>query len=562
LLGKAKAILARIEASQEPGGYVGVTDPNVRTDAQPLCGMDAYELYFLEHAFITAYQQWNDEKALGAAKGLADYFVSKIGHGKAEFWPCDLRSPENKGQLVDGHSQIAGHSGHYGWEGTQLIDPVLRLYEVTGDTKYLDWCKWVIANIDKWSGFDSFSRLDNVAAGKIGVHELQPYVHAHTFHMNFLGFLRMYQITGDASYLRKVEGAWRDIAARQMYITGGVSVGEHYEPGHNLPITGNVVETCATMSWIELSQRLLELTGDTKYADAIEKLLFNHLFAAQTVDGDSNRYHTPLNGTKPDPDGYFREPDCCTASGHRIIAKLPALIYASSPGVVFVNQYVQSKASVDIGDNVVNVTTNTEYPRAETIELVVSPAKEVEFEMKLRIPSWCSEASVKVAGKSIDSVKSGSYLSIKRRWRPGDKIEMTLLMVTRWLPGDHTTQGMCALTRGPVVYSLDTVWWDNAARGVLDRVPQDLSKDAAVDANYIPVECDAPARSLRPALKVLVVLKNGMRFEAKMLPFANTDQWYRPGEERPKSDSSPFAYALWLYDASGDAWKTLHKTPQ
>ena len=136
------------------------------------------------------------------------------------------------------HSEIAGHTAHYGWEGTLLIDPMLRLYQATGDEKYLEWSQWVVANIDKWSGWDSFSKLDQVADGKLGVHQLQPYVHSHTFQMNFLGFLRLYQITGDASLLRKVRGAWDDVAARQLYITGGVSVGEHYEPGYRASAHG------------------------------------------------------------------------------------------------------------------------------------------------------------------------------------------------------------------------------------------------------------------------------------------------------------------------------------
>lgn len=106
--------------------------------------------------------------------------------------------------------------------------------------------QWVVGNIDKWSGWDAFSRLDSVADGTLGVDELQPYVHSHTFQMNFMGFLRLYRITGDKSLFRKVEGAWEDIHKRQMYITGGVSVAEHYEHGYVKPVSGNVVETCAT----------------------------------------------------------------------------------------------------------------------------------------------------------------------------------------------------------------------------------------------------------------------------------------------------------------------------
>ena len=144
-------------------------------------------------------------------------------------------------------------------EGTLVIDPILRLHQLGGEKRFLDWAKWTVAMIDTWTGWKAFSRLDQVADGKIEIHELQPYVHSHTFHMNFLGILRLYQVTGDPSLLRKMEGAWSNIIQRQLYITGGVGVAEHYPPGYERPIEGHVVETCANMSWLQFNQALLEL---------------------------------------------------------------------------------------------------------------------------------------------------------------------------------------------------------------------------------------------------------------------------------------------------------------
>ena len=326
LLSKAHAVLKRIIDSQEDNGYLGATARSFRSGKRPVRSMDAYELYFVFHAFMTVYEQTGDEEALVAVEKLADYFLKYFGPGKLEFWPSDLRAPENKRKRVDALSDFAGHGVHYSWEGTLLCDPVARLYELTGKKKYLDWSKWVVDNIDKWSGWDAFSRLDSVADGTLGVDELQPYVHSHTFQMNFMGFLRLYRITGDKSLFRKVEGAWEDIHKRQMYITGGVSVAEHYEHGYVKPVSGNVVETCATMSWMQLTQMLLELTGESKYADAMERLMMNHVFAAQDCETGTCRYHTAPNGTKPA--SYFHGPDCCTASGHRIISMLPTFMYA------------------------------------------------------------------------------------------------------------------------------------------------------------------------------------------------------------------------------------------
>jgi len=82
-----------------------------------------------------------------------------------------------------------------------------------------------------------------------------------------------------------------------------------------------MMETCATMSWMQLSQYLLELTGDPKYADAMERILWNQVFAEQTIDGDAHHYFTPPNGYVPK--GYFRQPDCCMGSGHRLLSMLP-----------------------------------------------------------------------------------------------------------------------------------------------------------------------------------------------------------------------------------------------
>ncbi|HSC38528.1 MAG TPA: beta-L-arabinofuranosidase domain-containing protein, partial [Chitinophagaceae bacterium] len=331
LAAKVQAMFTRLINSQEPDGYIGITAKELRTPEKPLRGMDAYELYFLQHALLTAYEEYNDKRGLTAAQKLGDYFIQYIGEGKAEFWPSKDRYPDNMGKTLKGtqHSDIAGHAIHYSWEGTLLIDPMMRLYQLTGETKYLDWCKWVVSRIDIWSGWNAFSKLDSVAAYLLPVNKIQPYVHAHTFQMNFLGFLRLYQVTGDTSYLNKVRSVWYDINNRQTYITGGVSVGEHYERDYIKPLTGEMIETCATMSWLQLSQYLLELTSDTRYANEMEKLIWNQVFAEQTIDGDCNRYFTPPNGFKPN--GYFRPdgPDCCTGSGHRLLSILPGFIYTT-----------------------------------------------------------------------------------------------------------------------------------------------------------------------------------------------------------------------------------------
>lgn len=554
---EAKDMLDRVIRSQGKDGYVGITDPAIRTPEKPLRGMDAYELYFLQHALLTAYEVWHDDAALKTAKRLGDYFVNTIGPGKAEFWPSDMRAPENRDKPLKGtmHSAIAGHSIHYSWEGTLLIDPMMRLYELTGDARYFDWCKWVVSSIDKWSGWDAYSNLDKVAAGTMPTDKIQPYVHAHTFQMNFLGLLRMYQVSGDSSYLRKVRAVWNDIAGRQRYITGGVSVGEHYERDFVKPLTGEMMETCATMSWIQLSQYLLELTGDPKYADAIEQIQWNQVFAEQTIDGDAHHYFTPPNGYTPR--GYFREADCCMGSGHRLLSMLPGFIYAVGQGTpsIYINQYMASTAEVAR----CRIVQQTDYPSDGKISIVIHPTVATRLSLHVRIPAWCKHPQLMVDGRPV-AVRPGAYAVIDRVWRQkGDTLVLDLPMELQWVRHEHYEKtsdrkpyktepdpdAPYALVRGPVVYALDDIWYkgDTAdfGKGWMDSVKFVLTDPARLQQLPAP-----DSATMGPGYELPIQLAGGRRTTIPVYPFANIGKWYKDPAHKPDSNAAAWTYAIWL----------------
>ena len=554
LLEKAQRELYRIIDSQEPEGYLGATARDYRSAERPIRGMDPYELYFVFHALTTVYEETGDTRALHSAERLANYFLKYFGQGKQEFWPSKLRWPKNVRKQLSGTSDFAGHSVHYSWEGTLLCDPMARLYEVTGKKKYLDWAQWVVSGIDRWSGWNSFSRLDSVADGTLTVDKLQPYVHSHTFHMNFMGFLRLYRITGNKSLLRKVEGAWDDIYRRQMYITGGVSVAEHYEHGYVKPLSGNIVESCATMSWMQLSQMLLQLTGDTKYADAMERLMINHVFAAQDAETGSCRYHTAPNGMKPD--GYFHGPDCCTASGHRIISLLPTFFYAERGRDFYINQYID--AEYDGKDFGFRVTGN--YPEGETVTITVT--KGANKTLHLRLPSWCDQPKVSVNGETFEG-KSG-YVTINRKWKQGDIITVHLPMKEQWVMREHhsnypsynlpggeimyreepTNRIPYAFLRGPVVYCLDMVW-----NPQLSNDDVDIARDIKIDVTKLPVKIVNSKWSNHKLICSAYQAEAdymGRKVTLILTPFAGIGQWWREGEQKPTRGSRAFSYAIWM----------------
>ncbi len=446
---------------------------------------------------------------------------------------------------------IAGHNVHCSLEGTLLIDPMLRLYAMTSDKKYLEWSKWCVGNIDRWSGCNTFSNLDKVAYGVIGIDQIQPIVHSHTLHMNLIGFLRLYQITGDKSLLQKVRGAWHDISHRQMYVTGGVSFDEHYENQYYLPIDVREVETCALMSWIELSQYLLELTGESIYADAIERLLLNHLIAAQTVDGDSFRYFTPLNGKKPAK--YYHGPDCCTASGPRILAKIPSLIYSTGKNAIYVNQFIDSTAEIPLeSGSTVQIIQKTDYPQKESIVIQVNPKKAERFTIYVRLPGWCNQPVLKVNDEIIPKQKAGHYAVLDRIWIEGDQISLSLPMEPHWIKRLHVEgDDRWALVRGPVVYAVDTVLWDSKDCKSLDDAKEDLSKSMAwsISENDLfggLIEAPVPEGALGPAYRVDLTLTNGKKLNISAWPFANIGQWYTNVNDKPKRDEKRYTCAIWL----------------
>ena len=378
----------------------------------------------------------------------------------------------------------------------------------------------------------------------------------------------------------RCKAAWDDVASRQMYITGGVSVDEYYRDGYVRPLTGDVIETCATMTWMELTQSLLELTGDVRYADVIERLLFNQVFASQAVDGDCHRVNTPPNGSKPE--GYFRGPerpcDCCTSSGHRLISLLPRSFYAQDQGGLFVNQFVPSTVDFHLADGTaVTAVQDTGYPESDAITIRVNPEKPSRFAPPRPGPRLVRAALGRRGRRGTGRGGAGSYARLDRIWSAGDTVRLRFPMSFRWVEHDHYP-GMLerrrlpngekayvkagddatppwALIRGPEVFALDTVLWGDPNV----PAPDEVWKEAGIvrAASDPPRPLATPPGSLGPSCEVTVRLVSGPVVKATMTPFANVGRWYRDGEPRPRRDDRAFSYAVWLQDSDGPGFARM-----
>lgn len=589
-----KDVVGRLAASQtvedksksgynQFGGYLGNGTESIRNKV-PVKGMDPYEMYSTLNGLINVYSKYQEDdpeladQAINCAIKLADYLVATIGDEntkvcyqdgtestlyKKEFWPLAITNGVT----------IAGHDVHQGWEGALIIDPMMLLSQTVANIKgqesksvvYSEWVDWVISNIDKWAssykgyGDTPYADLDKVASGEMGIDQIQHYVHAHTFQMTFLGFLKKYQETGDETYLRKVTGAWDDIISRQVYITGTTSVGEHYEAGHNLPNTGSVGETCATNSWTLLNNNLFELTGSAKYQQVVEDVIYNHMFATSTIDGDGYSYHRPLNGST---ERFYTGPDCCSSSGMRMQSYLPYYIYSKSDSEVYVNQFIESEADIQLADGKnMHLKQTSNYPTDDEINIEVM-ADTTADTLNIRVPDWVESPVIKVNGENVKDVNPDEYVSLKVK--AGDKIQIVYPSEPEWVAGDNSNEGSWAIKEGPMVYCVD------AAFMTKEESQEAYGADVApVSAAAVTGAEDGKKVELVKEIKlngdqyfgngymIKMTTPNGERNLA-IVPYANVGQWYRYGEDAPGkygsnyNSATRYSYAVWMSSGVND----------
>ncbi len=310
--------------------------------------------------------------------------------------------------------------------------------------------------------------------------------------------------------LAPAQSAWHDACATHIYPTGALAVGE----------TGaaKACETCAVVSWMWLNQALLESSGDPRYADLVEKLLWNHLPALRSADGAVRRY-APLNG--PGPSRADPLPDCCATAASRVLALAPSLIYATGPAGIYVNQFCDSSATLKTprGERL-GLDQHTGYPGREDIALRVRLPVDEKFTIFVRVPAWSEGPTVRLFYYAPQQATPGTYFAITRTWSDNDIAHLRFPSSPRWVPGTGPNAGTTALIRGPLVY----VATGGAASG-----------PAAVSTSEVPRRLPAPEGVLGPFYRVGFRSANGLTTDATLIPFANLS-----------TIASDEPYATWL----------------
>ncbi|MHC4737469.1 MAG: beta-L-arabinofuranosidase domain-containing protein [Planctomycetota bacterium] len=414
--------------TQLPDGYIGIFQPQDRIKAY----WDVHEMVYIIYGLVSDYQEFGNKSSLQAAEKLADYIIKNR--------PAEPVLHKTK--------------------KLNLERAFIALYRGTGRRQYLNYCA---------DGVDGKGLRD----------WYQPIKgHAYTFMNLCMAQLDLYRIEPDEKLLTQSRQVVDFITSNDgLLISGTVSRAEGWHS--NQEGSGRIGETCSTAYLIYLLSHMLRIEGDPLYGDIMERAIYNSLFAAQSPDGRHLRYFCPFEGKRK----YFEtrwqgskqlmtriseDTYCCPNNFRRVIARLPSMIYYRSNGGLAINLYTQSSAAIKLKDDLLlKVHQETDYPNSGKIVIHLDPSRPAEFPLYLRIPRWCENAQVAVNGKVLEqSITGGSFFTIERQFKTGDRVELLMPMKWRFIKGRKKQAGLVALMHGPILFCLNRA--RNSARQKAD----------------------------------------------------------------------------------------------
>ena len=419
---KIDRVTAELLKTQLPDGYLGTYAPD-----QYWTSWDVWVHKYCLYGLLTVHRYTGNEAALDGARKIGDLLCRTFGPGKRD---------------------IIASGTHVGMAATSVLEPMVMLYNATHEARTLDFCRYLVQAWSQPNGphiLESLlehGQVSRTANGK-----------AYEMMSNLVGLCELHRVTGQSDYLKACLNAWQDIVDNRMYLTGGTSLGEHFQADHHLPNSGAVSENCAQVTWLQLNAELLRLTGEARFAEVLETLVYNHLLGSQHPEGWQICYFTPLEGLKPYDGGI----NCCTSSNSRGIELIPTFAWSVRGNEVFANIHAPGQVTVATGSGEATIRQTVPYPNEGRLRYEVETKQPVPLKLFVRVPSWCTNASVKVGGKpaQMDSSRPG-YVGIQRVWSTGDAAEVDLPMPVQVVKGTHENEGLCAVRRGPLVYALDT----------------------------------------------------------------------------------------------------------
>lgn len=413
--------------TQLPDGYLGTYTPeNYWTN------WDVWSHKYNLVGLLAYYRTTGYTPALDAAKRIGNLLCKTFGN--------------KPGQL-----DLITTGTHVGMASASVLDPMVDLYRMTGDKAYLDFAHYIIRCYNEPDGpriiqtLLSVGKVNKVANGK-----------AYEMLSNLVGIMKLYKVTGEPDLLKAAQIAWNDIVKNRLYITGTASSYELFGDDKSLPAgeDAHMGEGCVTTTWTQFNYQLFTLTGEEKYLAQLERSTYNQLLGAENPQTGCVSYYTSLQDKKP----YSCDVTCCLSSVPRGISMIPLFNYGKRSGVPTIllheSELISDTVLADGRKVPFTILATSRTPQEGRTTYVVSPAQAAKFPLAIRVPEWAANFVAKVDGKTYTGA-GGQYLTIRRPWTPGDRIEVSFDIPVKTIPGGKDYPNCVAIQRGPQVLSAD-----------------------------------------------------------------------------------------------------------
>jgi DUF1680 family protein len=482
---------ALLEKAQDADGYLDSYYQADHRDRQWNELHYSHEMYTAGHliqAAVAAARSAPDhlatQRILSVARRFGDLLVRRYAAGTAD--------------AVCGHPEIE----------TALVE----LFRVTGHRPYLDLAaRFVDLRGHGLLGSDRFG--PRYFQDHVPVRDA-PEVAGHVVRQVYLlaGAVDVAVETGDHDLLRAAERLWDSAQSSRTYITGGQGSrhrDEAFGDAYELPPDRAYAETCAAIGSFQWAWRLLLATGRSRYADEMERLLYNGIAASTGADGTSFFYSNPLqlrtghDGSDEDAPSQrlpWYSCACCPPNLARLMASLHTYVATGGPDGLQLHLY--APGTLTAGGQTVRM--ETAYPWNETVSLTVTHPAARPWTLALRVPAWCTDARLTVNGSLVRAGDQEGYLRLTRTWREGDRVELTLAMPPRLVaahPRVDAVRGAVALARGPLVYCLEHAGLPDALAA---EVFEDLYLDPSSPVTTADRRLNAPIRSRETGAAAIV----------------------------------------------------------
>ncbi|HLV99501.1 MAG TPA: beta-L-arabinofuranosidase domain-containing protein [Ktedonobacterales bacterium] len=472
-------VIALFASIQQPDGYLNAWFTMVEPARRWTNLRDWHELYCAGHlieAAVAHFEATGTRSLLDVVCRYVDYIDTVFGR------------EEGKRRGYCGHAEV------------ELA--LMKLYRATREERYLALAHYFVEERGQQpSYFDEEARArgEDPAAfwaktyeycqSHIPVRE-QDKVVGHAVRAMYLysAMADLAQELDDAALFETCERLWQHLTSTRLYLTGGLGSSADNEgltTDYDLPNQAAYAETCAAIGLVLWSHRMLQLDADRRYADTLERALYNGVLSGLSQDGSLFLYENPLESQGNHHRQHWYKCACCPPNVARLLASLGRYVYSVAEHDIWVHLYLQSTSTLPVGGQQVTLKQETTYPWDGAVRLSVEVEEPRTFGVNVRIPGWCTKAQLSVNGEEIPieaSLRKG-YVRIERLWHSGDSILLRLAMPIERIhphPDVRADAGHVALQRGPLVYCLETA--DNPLP--LHRLR--LSETAVLASHFVP----------------------------------------------------------------------------